>query len=191
MSDNKIRSTDDHPYERSTDLIEGEGKKVIIYKAWQRSGALRRTLWLMIITATTLYSLIQFDSNQKELKNTQNDLAILQTRLDTKVERQQEGRKISLGISCGAIRGVQNAGREILTNQLDIPKELRKLLTNRENPRTRQFRTIYARAYNKEISKAILAESKKAGINADDVIDNNGSLDCDAFREKIGLQLGP
>jgi hypothetical protein len=91
-------------------------------------------------------------------------------------QTQSEGRRIALGVTCGALRGVEDAGRLVLTQRLPGTAGLFPPATNRE----RRDRAQIARAYNRVITDRIVLE---AGVAGAEVIEPNGSVNCDRLRE--------
>jgi hypothetical protein len=91
-------------------------------------------------------------------------------------ETQSDGRRIALGVTCGALRGVEDAGRLVLTNRLPGTERLYPPATARQ----RRARAQVARAYNRVITDRIVME---AGANGAQVIEPNGSVNCDRLRE--------
>jgi hypothetical protein len=91
-------------------------------------------------------------------------------------ETQSNGRRISLGVTCGALRGVEDAGRLVLTNRL--PGTERFVMPS--SARERRIRRIFARAYNRVITDRIVQE---AGVDGERVIEPNGSVNCERLRE--------
>jgi hypothetical protein len=95
-------------------------------------------------------------------------------------DAQRAGRRVAVGITCGALRGVEDASRMILTDTLPGTERLRRPRSRRE----RRTRRAYARAYNGVISQRIREE---AGVErAEDVIDSTGTIDCDELRKASG-----
>jgi hypothetical protein len=92
---------------------------------------------------------------------------------------QTAGRKVSIGIICGALRGVEDAGRLVLTNRLRGRVRYRQPST----PREQRIRRIFARSYNRVITDRIVLE---AGARGEEVIEPNGSVNCDKLREAAG-----
>jgi hypothetical protein len=90
--------------------------------------------------------------------------------------QQSEGRRIALGVTCGALRGVEDAGRLVLTQRLPRTAGLFPPPTKRE----RRTRAQIARAYNRVITDRIVLE---AGVAGAEVIEPNGSVNCDRLRE--------
>jgi hypothetical protein len=97
---------------------------------------------------------------------------------------QRAGRAVATGIICGALRGVEDAGRLALTDRLPGTARFRRPST----PEERRIRKVYARAYNKVISERIIEE---AGTTADRVVLANGTVDCDALRVAAGTAIRP
>jgi methionine synthase II (cobalamin-independent) len=91
-------------------------------------------------------------------------------------EQQSEGRKVALGVTCGALRGVEDAGRLVLTQRLPGTSALYPPSTSRERKARRQV----AQAYNRVITDRIVQE---AGVAGAEVIEPNGSVNCDRLRE--------
>lgn len=91
-------------------------------------------------------------------------------------ETQQDGRRVALGVTCGALRGVEDAGRLVLTNKLPGTERFVPPSSSRE----RRIRRIFARAYNKVITDRIVQE---AGVAGEKVIEPNGSVNCTRLRE--------
>jgi hypothetical protein len=91
-------------------------------------------------------------------------------------QTQGEGRRVALGVTCGALRGVEDAGRLVLTQRLPGTAGLFPPATNRE----RRDRAQIARAYNRVITDRIVLE---AGVAGAEVIEPNGSVNCDRLRE--------
>lgn len=88
------------------------------------------------------------------------------------VEAQREGRRVAREVLCGGLNGVEEAGRLILLGELPSPAPQ----TPRFSRPERQRRDAYARAYARVISDAVL---KQAGVEAQNVIRPNGTIDCD------------
>jgi hypothetical protein len=91
-------------------------------------------------------------------------------------ESQSQGRRIALGVTCGALRGVEDAGRAVITQRLPGTARLYPPTTRREV----RARAQVARAYNRVITDRIVQE---AGANGAEVIEPNGSVNCDRLRE--------
>jgi hypothetical protein len=91
-------------------------------------------------------------------------------------KQQSDGRRIALGVTCGALRGVEDAGRLVLTNRLPGTERLYPPATARQ----RRARAQVARAYNRVITDRIVME---AGANGAEVIEPNGSVNCNRLRE--------
>ena len=91
-------------------------------------------------------------------------------------ETQQDGRRVALGVTCGALRGVEDAGRLVLTNKLPGTERFVPPSSSREQ----RVRRIFARAYNKVITDRIVQE---AGVAGEKVIEPNGSVNCERLRE--------
>jgi hypothetical protein len=91
-------------------------------------------------------------------------------------ERQAEGRGIAVNVLCGGLFGVEKAGEQILKDELPGTEEFRR-------PRSAQQKKIaqvYATAYSIVISNAVV---EQAGVNAEDVLNEDGTINCDALRE--------
>jgi hypothetical protein len=91
-------------------------------------------------------------------------------------ESQVEGRRIALGVTCGALRGVEDAGRLVLTQRLPGTRGLYPQSSPRERVRMAQI----ARAYNQVITDRIVEE---AGVAGERVIEPNGSVNCARLRD--------
>jgi hypothetical protein len=91
-------------------------------------------------------------------------------------ETQSEGRRIALGVTCGALRGVEDAGRLVLTQRLPGTERFVPPSSKREQ----RIRAVFARAYNRVITDRIVQE---AGVAGEEVIEPNGSVNCDRLRE--------
>jgi hypothetical protein len=91
-------------------------------------------------------------------------------------EAQSNGRRISLGVTCGALRGVEDAGRLVLTQRLPGTERFYPP----SSARAERVREAVARAYNRVITDRIVRE---AGVNGERVIEPNGSVNCDRLRE--------
>ena len=91
-------------------------------------------------------------------------------------QTQSEGRRIALGVTCGALRGVEDAGRLVLTNKLPGTERFVPPSTRREQ----RIREIFARSYNRVITDRIV---KEAGVVGAEVIEPNGSVNCERLRE--------
>lgn len=94
-------------------------------------------------------------------------------------ESQREGRGVAVGIICGALRGVEDAGRLVLTDRLPGTEQYRR-------PSTAQERTVqraYATAYNRVITERIIAE---AGATGERVIEPDGTVNCTELRVASG-----
>jgi hypothetical protein len=89
---------------------------------------------------------------------------------------QSNGRRVALGVTCGALRGVEDAGRMALTQRLPGTKRYIPPSTARE----RRIREVFARSYNRVITDRIV---KEAGAAGDEVIEPNGSVNCNRLRE--------
>jgi hypothetical protein len=99
-------------------------------------------------------------------------------------DAQREGRRVATGIICGALRGVQDAGRLVLTDRLPGTQRFRQPTT----PQRQRIRRVYARAYNRVITKRIIDEAGATGAR---VTRSNGTVDCDATRVAAGTQPPP
>jgi hypothetical protein len=91
-------------------------------------------------------------------------------------ESQSQGRRIALGVTCGALRGVEDAGRAVITQRLPGTERFYPPASRREE----RMRAEIARAYNRVITDRIVME---AGANGAEVIEPNGSVNCDRLRE--------
>ena len=89
---------------------------------------------------------------------------------------QSDGRRVSLGVTCGALRGVEDAGRAVLTGTLPGTERFREPTSEREQ----RIREVFARAYNRVITDRIV---KEAGVAGEKVIEPNGSVNCEKLRE--------
>jgi hypothetical protein len=90
-------------------------------------------------------------------------------------EAQSEGRRIAVSVTCGALRGVEDAGRLVLTQRLPGTERFIPPSSKREQ----RIRRIFARSYNRVITNRIVQE---AGANGAEVIEPNGSVNCDRLR---------
>jgi hypothetical protein len=97
---------------------------------------------------------------------------------------QTAGRKVSIGIICGALRGVEDAGRLVLTQRLPGTKRYIPPTTEREQ----RIREVFARAYNRVITDRIVLEAGARGV---EVIEPNGSVNCDKLRRAAGTAERP
>lgn len=88
---------------------------------------------------------------------------------------QKDGRRVAVGITCGALMGVEDAGRLVLTDRLPGTERFRRP----SSPGEKRVRRAYAKAYNRVISERIRAE---AGVAAAGIVGADGSVDCDALR---------
>jgi hypothetical protein len=91
-------------------------------------------------------------------------------------QTQGEGRRVALGVTCGALRGVEDAGRLVLTQRLPGTRGLYPQSSPRERVRMAQI----ARAYNQVITDRIVEE---AGVAGERVIEPNGSVNCARLRD--------
>jgi hypothetical protein len=91
-------------------------------------------------------------------------------------ESQSEGRRVALGVTCGALRGVEDAGRLVLTQRLPGTERFYAPSSARE----KRARAEIARAYNRVITDRIVRE---AGVAGERVIEPNGSVNCERLRE--------
>ncbi len=97
---------------------------------------------------------------------------------------QKQGRRVATGIICGALRGVQDAGRLALTDRLPGTRRFRQPST----PALRRARRAYARAYTHVITQRIIGEAGATGAR---VTRSDGTVDCDALRVAAGTQPPP
>jgi methionine synthase II (cobalamin-independent) len=124
------------------------------------------TLFALIIAAIAVFSVEQ-----------KVDQAAVNATVAKKLAKQQsEGRRVALGVTCGALRGVEDAGRLVLTQRLPGTSALYPPSTSRERKARRQV----AQAYNRVITDRIVQE---AGVAGAEVIEPNGSVNCDKLRE--------
>jgi hypothetical protein len=108
-------------------------------------------------------------------------------RLDDKVDRtqvqieaQREGRRVARQILCGGLKGVQDAGRQILLGELPPPAPRLPRMSGDE----RRSRELFAQSYAQVISRGVL---KQAGIEAAEVLRPDGTVDC-AELERIATK---
>jgi hypothetical protein len=96
------------------------------------------------------------------------------------LQRQKDGRRVALEVICGSIKGVEDAGRRILTGTLPPPASMPPPRSARE----RRLASQYAEAYSRVISESVLAQ---AGAKATGVLKADGSLDCDALKRATSV----
>jgi hypothetical protein len=100
-------------------------------------------------------------------------------------DSQRQGRRVATGIICGALAGVQDAGRLVLTDRLPGTRRFRQPSTAKQQ----RIRRVYARAYNEVITARIVAEAGVA--TGERVTAPNGTVNCDAIRVAAGTQPPP
>jgi hypothetical protein len=94
--------------------------------------------------------------------------------LQTDVDRQKEGRRVAVDVLCGGVQGVSEAGAEVLRG--DLPGQRGRGLPERT-----------VTAYQRQIAVAVV---RQAGIDAKGIVRRDGSIDCDALRER-SQAVGP
>ena len=114
-------------------------------------------------------------SSEGKADKAQVDAAV--ARQATAVQRQ--GRKAAVGITCGALQGVTEAGRLTLTDRLPGTESLQRSSTSAE----RHVRRVYARAYSRVISERI---REQAGTKALGIVRRDGTIDCEALSRAAG-----
>jgi hypothetical protein len=113
------------------------------------------------------------------------EVAKAEARTATRVaDAQKEGRRVAVRITCGALLGVEDAGRLALTDRLPGTEKYRRPSTRAE----RRVRQVYARAYNRVISNRIREE---AGLTAVGIVRKDGSIDCEALGKASGVPPSP
>jgi hypothetical protein len=99
-------------------------------------------------------------------------IAVSRDDLVSRTESQTEGRRAAIEVLCGAVSGVQQAGRDIVLDELPGTEGIRRDHSNQERKRAE----VYARGYAKVITEAV---AREAGVTqADQVLNPDGSLDC-------------
>jgi hypothetical protein len=99
-------------------------------------------------------------------------------------DAQRAGRGVSIGIICGALRGVQDAGRLALTDRLPGTRRFRQPSSAKQQ----RIRRAYARAYTRVITRRIIQEAGATGAR---VTRPDGTVDCDDLRVAAGTQPPP
>jgi hypothetical protein len=97
-------------------------------------------------------------------------------RTQAQVDAQREGRQVALEVICGALYGVEEAGRLILLGELPPPAPPTPRVSEREHEK----RDKYARSYTSVINKRVL---EAAGIKGGEVFRLDGTLDCEKVKE--------
>jgi hypothetical protein len=95
---------------------------------------------------------------------------------------QAKGRRVAIGVTCGATSAIIEAGRSIITGESQgaLPKSAEKALRALGFPPRKQRRhqaLLAAKAYAKSISDAI---EKQSGVKG--IVRRNGSLNCDLYQ---------
>lgn len=85
------------------------------------------------------------------------------------------GRQVAIQVLCGGLAGVEEAGRLVLTDRLPSTERFQRPSTRGE----RRLRAVYAEAYNRVISEAIIDE---AGLQATDMLKRDGTIRCDKLK---------
>lgn len=101
------------------------------------------------------------------------------------ITRQVEGRKIAIEVLCGGISGVEDAGRQILTNTLPSPAPKASVTPSAPEKRARED---FAKAYALVISRRVIQE---AGASAKGILRDDGTINCTTLkRESQAIQRG-
>lgn len=116
-------------------------------------------------------------------------LVLMVLGLQTKVDRQREGRAIAINVMCGGISAVIEAGRATITGSSrsfspEFERNLERLGYPPRKQRT-QAANAAAKAYAAAIAKSVQEES---GVK--DLVRKDGSLDCARLR-KVTHVVGP
>lgn len=97
-------------------------------------------------------------------------------RTQSQVDAQREGRRVALEVICGALYGVEEAGRLILLGELPPPAPPTPHVSREE----RDLRDRYARSYTSVINLRVL---EAARIRGKQVFREDGTLDCDKLKD--------
>lgn len=101
--------------------------------------------------------------------------------VQSRVERQREGRAIAINVMCGGISSVIEAGRATITGSSTLSPEFERNLERLGYPPERQRKAAAraaAKGYAASIAAAVQQESGVRGL-----VRKDGSLNCERLRQ--------